>query len=86
MAKESIHKKISLRSKRSRLVSEQTTKDKSQKPLEKNWLSFHFSRCQNRKCPSSVFLYTETKRKRLLRRLQKKSLKNFSFSRILRNK
>ena len=32
------------------------------------WLSFHFSRCQNRKSPSSVFLGSETKRKRLLRR------------------
>ena len=30
------------------------------------WLSFHFSRGQNRKSPSSVFLF---KRKRLLRRL-----------------
>ena len=33
------------------------------------WLSFHFSRGQNRKSHSSVFLYCETKRKRLLRRL-----------------
>ena len=33
------------------------------------WLSFHFSRSQNRKSPSSVFLCSETKRKRLLRRL-----------------
>ena len=33
------------------------------------WLSFHFSRGQNRKSPSSVFLCSETKRKRLLRRL-----------------
>ena len=32
-------------------------------------LSFHFSRGQNRKSHSSVFLYSETKRKRLLRRL-----------------
>ena len=32
------------------------------------WLSFHFSRGQNRKFPSSVFLCSETKRKRLLRR------------------
>ena len=30
------------------------------------WLSFHFSRGQNRKSPSSVFLCSETKRKRLL--------------------
>ena len=28
------------------------------------WLSFHFSRGQNRKSPSSVFLCSETKRKR----------------------
>ena len=34
------------------------------------WLSFHFSRGQNRKSPSSVFLCSETKRKRLLRRLR----------------
>ena len=33
------------------------------------WLSFHFSRGQNRKSPSSVFFCSETKRKRLLRRL-----------------
>ena len=32
-------------------------------------LSFHFSRGQKRKSHSSVFLYSETKRKRLLRRL-----------------
>ena len=37
-------------------------------------LSFHFSRGQNRKSPSLVFLCSETKRKRLLRRL---STKNF---------
>ena len=34
------------------------------------WLSFHFSRGQNQKSPSSVFLYSETKRKLLLRRLR----------------
>ena len=33
------------------------------------WLLSHFSRGQNRKSRSSVFLYSETKRKRLLRRL-----------------
>ena len=33
------------------------------------WLSFHFSRCQNRESPSSLFFCSETKRKRLLRRL-----------------
>ena len=33
------------------------------------WLLFHFSRGQNRESRSSVFLYSETKRKRLLRRL-----------------
>ena len=32
-------------------------------------VSFHFSRGQKRKSHSSVFLYSETKRKRLLRRL-----------------
>ena len=37
------------------------------------WLSFHFSRGQNRKSPSSVFLCSETKRKRLLRRLHNTS-------------
>ena len=31
------------------------------------WLSFHFSRGQNRKSRSSVFFCSETKRKRLLR-------------------
>ena len=33
------------------------------------WLSFHFSGGQNRKSPSSVLFCSETKRKRLLRRL-----------------
>ena len=33
------------------------------------WLLSHFLRGQNRKSRSSVFLYSETKRKRLLRRL-----------------
>ena len=33
------------------------------------WLSFHFSRGQNRKSRSSVIFCSETKRKRLLRRL-----------------
>ena len=33
------------------------------------WLSFHFSRKQNRKSRSSVFFCSETKRKSLLRRL-----------------
>ena len=32
-------------------------------------LSFHFSRGQNRESRSSVFLYSETKRKRLQRKL-----------------
>ena len=32
------------------------------------WVSFHFSRGQNRKSPFSVFLCCETRRKRLLRR------------------
>ena len=34
------------------------------------WLSFHFSRGQNRESRSSIFLYSKTKRKRLLRRLE----------------
>ena len=34
------------------------------------WLLFHFSRGQNRESRSSVFLCSETKRKRLLRRLR----------------
>ena len=34
------------------------------------WLLFHFSRGQNRESGSSVFLCFETKRKRLLRRLE----------------
>ena len=34
------------------------------------WLSFHFSRGQNRESRSSVFLCSETARKRLLRRLR----------------
>ena len=34
------------------------------------WLVFHFSRGLNRESCSSVFLCSETKRKRLLRRLQ----------------
>ena len=38
------------------------------------WLSFHFSRGQNRESRYSVFLCSETKRKRLLRRLLWKKL------------
>ena len=34
-----------------------------------DWFSFHFSRCQNRKSLSTVYFCSETKRKRLLRRL-----------------
>ena len=55
----------SLRSKRFRLVSEQRTRNESLK-----WLLFHFSRGQNLEYRSSVFLCSETKRKRLLRRLE----------------
>ena len=33
------------------------------------WFSFYFSRGQNRKSPSTVFFCSETKRKRVLRRL-----------------
>ena len=51
----------SLRSKRFRAVSEQGSREK--------WLSLHFSRGQNRESRSSVFLCSETARKRLLRRL-----------------
>ena len=43
------------------------------------WLSFHFSRGQNRKSPSSVFLCSETKRKRLPRRLQSLSTTTVPF-------
>ena len=38
-------------------------------PLSFFWLLFHFSRGQNLEYRSSVFLCSETKRKRLLRRL-----------------
>ena len=57
-------------SKRFRAVSEQTTRKESQRPRKK-WgsLSFHFSGGQNWKSGSSVFLCSETKQKRLLRRL-----------------
>ena len=58
----------SLRSKRFFAVQEQRMRNKSQSPREK-WLSFHFSRGQNRKSPSSVSFCSETKRKRSLRRL-----------------
>ena len=44
------------------------------------WLSFHFSRGQNWKSPSSVFLCSETKRKRLLPRLLSLGCKGESFS------
>ena len=42
------------------------------------WLSFHFSRGQDRKFPSSVFLCSETKRKRLLCSLTKPKLSALS--------
>ena len=41
------------------------------------WLSFHFSRRQNRKSSSSAFFCSETKQKRLLLRLR--ICKNFFF-------
>ena len=41
-------------------------------------LSFHFSRSQNRKSRSSFFFCSETKRKRLLRRLEILPHENFS--------
>ena len=53
-----IQSELSLPSKRFRAVSDQRTKNESQRPREK---------C--RKSRSSVFLCSETKRKRLLRRL-----------------
>ena len=40
------------------------------------WLSFHFSRGQNRESRSSIFLYPKTKRKRLLRRLNTAAKRN----------
>ena len=43
-------------------------RNESQRPC-KDWLSFHFSRGQNRKSRSSVFLSSKTKQKGLLRRL-----------------
>ena len=46
----------SLRSKRFRAVSEQRTRNDSQRPREKRALSFHFVRGQNRKSRSSSFL------------------------------
>ena len=54
-----------LRSKRFRAVSR--VKDRAKNGANK--LSFHFSRGQNRESRSSLFLYSETARKSLLRRL-----------------
>ena len=51
--------KVGLRGKR---FCEQRTRNKSQRPRD-----------QNRKYPSTVSFYSETKRKRLLRRLQESS-------------
>ena len=42
---------------------------KGRKGLSTDVNEFHFSRAQNQKSRSSVFLYSETERKRLLRRL-----------------
>ena len=39
------------------------------------WFSFHFSRVQNRKSLSTVYFCSETKRKRLLRRLVRERLR-----------
>ena len=60
---------ISLRSKR--FPCGLRTRNESQRPREKlHFLAlFHFSRDQNWESRSSVFLCSETKRKRLLRRL-----------------
>ena len=56
--------------KRLRAVWEQRLRNESQGRREK-WLSFHFSRGQNRKSFPSVFLCSETKRNRLLRGLNR---------------
>ena len=56
--------------KRFRAVWEQRLRNESQRRSEK-WLSFHFSRGQNRKSFPSVFLCSETKRNRLLRGLNR---------------
>ena len=49
------------------------------------WFSFHFSRGQNRKSPSLVFLCSETKRKRLLRRLNLLDTSCFAFKKFSTN-
>ena len=62
----------SLRSKCFRAVSRVKCRAKNDlfpSPLFHFWLSFHFSRGQNRGSRSSVFPCSETARKRLLRRL-----------------
>ena len=64
----SCHIKSSLRSKRFRAVSEERTRNESQTPRE-NGASKRSGR--GRKSRSSIFLCSETKRKRLLRRLYK---------------
>ena len=46
-----------------------SAKNDASKRAGKEWLSFHFPRGQNRKSRSSVFFCSETKRKRLLRRV-----------------
>ena len=48
---------------------EQGTRVKDRKKSGASKRAFHFSRGQNRKSPSSVFLCSEIKQKRLLRRL-----------------
>ena len=46
-------------------------------------LLFHFSRGQNLEYLSSVFLCSETKRKRLLRRLRKQEQRRLSYRKLL---
>ena len=55
----------------------------SPSPLFHIWLSFHFSRGQNRKFRSSVFPCSETKRKRLLRKLDDSLKLRFPWRRFI---
>ena len=54
---------------RGKRVKDRAKNDASKRATFIFWLLFHFSRGQNRESRSSVFLCSETKRKRLLRRL-----------------
>ena len=76
---------VSVRFRRKERGTRVKDREKSGASKRAFWLSFHFSRGQNRKSPSLVFLCSETKRKRLLRRLNLLDTSCFAFKKFSTN-